>query len=491
MFLHSDFTKLYSDMKSIFFIFSFLLLHIEGVFGDAVKAVPVTEGDSVTLYTDDIQSEDLTGWTFGPENIVIVRNYEIKQFKDRLLVDRQSVSLTIKNITANFSGIYTFNIFSRSLYKTFNVTVYARLHIPVISRNSSHCSSSSCSLVCSSVVNVSHVTLSWYKGISVLSSISASDLSISLSLPLEVEYQDKNTYSCVLNNPISNQTTHLDINTLCHTCEAQGLSVIVGICVGVLLAAVLAAVAVYFYKKSAKAKETEQTPEEQEQAIPLNSSPVRRDDVVDHPNNGPVRRDDVVDHPNNDGEMPNQQRDLPNSQEECDPLHDMFNAGQDQMKKIKVKHGETVTLNSGVADLPRDDRLRWKYADSRVSDSTTLFKVIAVCHKRNDRFSVKDGPGGKFKDRLTLDHKTGNLTIKNMRVKDTGHFKLEISSNTNPIMKTIKVNVRAATHICGDDLNETMLSLIPEEDPNNTSTYTVEPTDTLSSENEEESGGER
>ncbi|XDV23582.1 hypothetical protein PO909_028106 [Leuciscus waleckii] len=192
------------------------------------------EGDSVTLNTDltEIHEDDHIRWKYGAENSLIARIKKKNQtlstyygtdgrFRDRLKLDDQTGSLTITNTTTEHAGVYQLEINGLNLTtRTFSVSVYAHLPTPSITRDCSSLSSSNCSLVCSSVLNVCDATLSWYKGISVLSSISVCDLSISLSLPLEVEYQDKNTYSCVLNNPISNQTTHLDINTLCHTCAA-------------------------------------------------------------------------------------------------------------------------------------------------------------------------------------------------------------------------------------------------------------------------------
>ncbi|XP_067271125.1 CD48 antigen-like [Pseudorasbora parva] len=216
---------------------------------DEVKSVSVTEGDSVTLNSDHVkvQTDDQILWMFGPQDtrIADIHSQNIKiydsntAFEKRLQMDSQTGSLTIRNIRSEHTGLYKLQIISRGTsYKRFNVNVYARLPVPVITRNSSDCSSSSssgpssenCSLVCSAV-NVSHVTLSWFKGNSLLSSISVSDLSISLSLPLEVEYQDKNTYSCVLNNPISKQNTHLyNISQLCQPCPGITIYRILYLC---------------------------------------------------------------------------------------------------------------------------------------------------------------------------------------------------------------------------------------------------------------------
>uniref|UniRef100_A0A8C1ZL23 Ig-like domain-containing protein n=1 Tax=Cyprinus carpio TaxID=7962 RepID=A0A8C1ZL23_CYPCA len=212
--------------------------HLVGVFAGSDEVKSVIEGNSVTLESGltEIKTDSEITWKFGqPETIISYINKEAKifntsdgpdgRFRGRLQLDHQTGSLTITDTRTTDSGLYQITISETTVTTNrFSVTVYARLPVPVISSNSSQCSSSSssssqqnCSLVCS-VVNVSHVTLSWYKGNSLLSSISVSDLSISLSLPLEVEYQDKNTYSCVLNNSFTNQTQQLDLTQLCQTC---------------------------------------------------------------------------------------------------------------------------------------------------------------------------------------------------------------------------------------------------------------------------------
>ncbi|XP_065100449.1 uncharacterized protein [Paramisgurnus dabryanus] len=204
-----------------------------------VKSVSVMKGDSVTLHIDidEIQRYDDLRWTFGPQYTFIAGIYrwplnEISirddvldgRFRDRLQVNKQTGDLTITDITTQHTGLYLMvNNYVEDLSR-FYIKVYTHLPVPLITFNSSQCPSSSspsvsnCLLLCS-VLNMRGVSLSWYKGNSLLSSISVSDLNIRLSLPLEVEYQDTNTYSCVLNNTNTNQTQHLNITQLCQPCS--------------------------------------------------------------------------------------------------------------------------------------------------------------------------------------------------------------------------------------------------------------------------------
>ncbi|XP_042604856.1 SLAM family member 5-like, partial [Cyprinus carpio] len=129
------------------------------VFADP-ESVSVTEGESVTLQTrvTEIQTDDLITWTFGHSTTLIAQINKVEgivstyddvldgRFRNRLKLDDQTGSLIITNTRTTDSGNYTVNIkgTNKTTYR-FNLTVYARLSVPVISRNSPQCSSSSSS----------------------------------------------------------------------------------------------------------------------------------------------------------------------------------------------------------------------------------------------------------------------------------------------------------------------------------------------------------
>ncbi|KAA0711974.1 hypothetical protein E1301_Tti012715 [Triplophysa tibetana] len=261
-----------------------LALGVFGVDSDEVKSVSVMEGDSVTQHTNltHTQTDIQILWTFKLHTRLAeilkreqMNSYFVSRdgiFRDHLQMDNQTGSLTITNIKTEHTGLYKLMIISDKIsYTSFTVIVHAHLSVPVISRDSSQCSSSSerssvskCVLLCT-VMNVTHVSLSWYKGNSLLSSISVSDLNIRLSLPLEVEYQDTNTYRCVVSNPVSNQTQQLDINEICVSCSAHMQNPhLVGITVFLVLVVATAAVAVMWFLYNRNSRHRVQTRDEEE-----------------------------------------------------------------------------------------------------------------------------------------------------------------------------------------------------------------------------------
>ncbi len=114
---------------------------VSGVFDvktDEVKSVSVTEGDSVSLHTDvKVQRNDMILWTFGPQNTriaEIIKRDQINfifvsndgRFRDKLQLNNQTGSLTIRNIRSEHTGLYklTVIISGKTSLKSFSVTVY-------------------------------------------------------------------------------------------------------------------------------------------------------------------------------------------------------------------------------------------------------------------------------------------------------------------------------------------------------------------------------
>ncbi|KAL7855594.1 hypothetical protein AOLI_G00191980 [Acnodon oligacanthus] len=261
-----------------FFLILIFVRDVRAAVKDEVETVEVTEGVNVTLRTDltGLKSDDIMRWTFGTTDTRIAQlvnsgtvSFYNGIFTNRLNLDKQTGSLTISNISFIHSGVYKQQLISEQVSnKQFRVTVYATVPVPSISQGSPQSrsdlksSSRRCSVVCS-VRNAYQVTLSWYNG-SDLHSVSDSGNS-TLSLPLDFEHGDNNTYSCVAANPVSSQTVH--VNTTCtQFYSSKGGHRFVWWLIPVLMLLLLVSVAtflLYRNKNVPKNRQEDQTPQEE------------------------------------------------------------------------------------------------------------------------------------------------------------------------------------------------------------------------------------
>ncbi|XP_066517994.1 CD48 antigen-like isoform X2 [Hoplias malabaricus] len=201
--------------------------------GEEVVKLQELEGNTVIIHTGltAVQSDAQILWFYGPEKADMkivdsqvfrgetVIDYNTERFRDRLQLNRNSGSLTIRNISREDSGLYKLQIITGRISDwSFRVNVYAPVLKPVIRNGTENCSVSLrdwCSPLCT-VENENDVNLSWFKDNERISNINSTVSSDRLSLPLNITIPNCSVYTCVAANPVSNQTTQLRFTQLCY-----------------------------------------------------------------------------------------------------------------------------------------------------------------------------------------------------------------------------------------------------------------------------------
>ncbi|KAL0161263.1 hypothetical protein M9458_044988, partial [Cirrhinus mrigala] len=92
------------------------------------------------------------------------------------------------------------------------------------------------------------------------------------------------------------------------------------------------------------------------------------------------------------------------------------------------KEGESVTLDAGVIKHP-NNVMTWYFNDTLITEITG----------NQSKICTKDQCNKRFRDRLKLDHQTGSLIITNIRITDSGEYKLKINISSSSTFSITRV----------------------------------------------------
>ncbi|XP_051736732.1 SLAM family member 5-like [Ctenopharyngodon idella] len=213
------------------FILYFICAEVCGEVDD-IETVKVKEGGFLNLNPGlhDPNGDVQILWTFesGRQSTRVAQMHQgkiythyDKRLTGRVQLDQETGILTITDIRTNESGLYKALIVINTHIsgRRYKVDVYAPVSVPAIRSSSAlHQSTGTseeiCSVLCS-VRNDRDVFISWYKGGEIVNQTSNPDLSINLSLQLELHYNDSEIYSCTAANPVSNKSVSLHMKEIC------------------------------------------------------------------------------------------------------------------------------------------------------------------------------------------------------------------------------------------------------------------------------------
>ncbi|XP_073721377.1 uncharacterized protein [Misgurnus anguillicaudatus] len=349
-----------------------------------LESVSVMIGDSVTLYTDaDIQMCDFIEWMFGdkrtqiaqiskPDARFVTYDGDDGRFRDRLNLNDQTGSLTIRNTRTEHRGVYEVKISSKrhSLHRRFILTVTALA-----------LSLSTLAQVCGAflLIIVVAVAVFWY-------CFRAQGRVPNLAV-IDKEMEVMEGDSVTLHNDL---TQILSDTRIIWSFGSKEVTI-------------------------AKIKKTSSkcVDERFKDKLTLNQQ------------TGDITINDISNEQSGLYHLHITKRKLLSKTFNVIVICEYFLQHFlffEESKEMTVNAGESVTLETSITEIKTGEKIEWMFGD----EDPVIAQISAL-----NTYHTYDGDNGIFKDKLELNPQTGDLTINDIRHKHAGVYTLKTVINGN------------------------------------------------------------